>query len=179
MMRAWLALPVLSLWTLGAIAADNGFYVGVSVGQAGVEVTDDLSGLDLDDEDTGFKGIVGFRPLDFIGFELNYVDLGSPSTDFAGTSVEISSTGLDVFVVGFITLPVVDIFAKVGFIAWDAELASPAFGTVSESGEDLAYGAGVQLKFGSASVRAEYEIFDISDLEDANMISLGFTWTFL
>lgn len=178
-MRAWLALPALSLWTLGAMAADNGFYVGASVGQAGVEASDDLTGFELDDEDNGFKAIVGFRPLDFIAFEVNYVDLGSPSDDLGGVPVQLETQGLDGFVVGILPVPFVDIFAKVGFILWDAELSSPAFGTLEDDGEDFAYGAGVQLKFGSAAVRAEYEVFDISDFDDVNMISLGFTWTFL
>lgn len=179
MTRAWLAIPVLSLSAFGALAADNGFYVGAGIGQAGVDARDDVTGLEIDDEDNGFKAIAGFRPLDFLAFEVNYVDLGNPKDDFGGVAVELETTGLDGFVVGLIALPLVDIYGKVGFILWDAELSSPGFGSVDDSGEDLAYGAGVQVHFGSAAVRAEYELFDISDLDEISMISVGFTWTFL
>jgi OOP family OmpA-OmpF porin len=180
MARAWLALPVLTLSAFGAMAADNGFYVGAGIGQAGVEARDDLTGLELDDEDNGYKAIVGFRPLDFLAFEVNYVDLGNPQDSFQGTDIELDAKGLDAFVVGLIPLPLVDIYGKLGFIAWDAELSAEGFGSLADdSGEDFAYGAGVQVRFGSAAVRAEYEAFDIGDLDDVNMISLGFTWTFL
>jgi hypothetical protein len=45
------------------LAADNGIYLGASVGQANLEV-DDLAGLsaaDFDGEDTAFKLIAGIR----------------------------------------------------------------------------------------------------------------------
>jgi Outer membrane protein beta-barrel domain len=180
MTRAWLALPVLSLSAFGAMAADNGFYLGAGIGQAGIEAQDDVTGLELDDEDNGYKAIVGFRPLDFLAFEVNYVDLGNPEDEFQGTTFDVDAKGLDAFVVGLFPLPLVDIYGKLGFISWDTKLSAEGFGTLADdSGEDLAYGAGVQVHFGSAAVRAEYEVFEIGDLDDVNMISLGFTWTFL
>lgn len=180
MKRAWLTLPALSLSALGAMAADNGLYVGGSIGQGNVESRDEVSGFEIDGEDNGFKGIVGFRPLDFLAFEINYVDLGNPDDTFLGTKVELEATGLDAFVVGLIPLPFMDIFGKVGFIAWDAELSASGFGTLAkDDGEDPAYGLGLQFRFGSAAIRAEYEVFDIDDVDDVNMLSLGVTWTFL
>jgi hypothetical protein len=38
---------------------------------------------------------------------------------------------------------------------------------------------GVQFRLLSLAVRAEYEMFDIDDLEDANFLSIGVTYTFL
>src|SRR5687767_14405655 len=98
MMRA-LAGTALLLLAGTATAADNGIYIGGSIGQANVEVEDDIA--DFDGDDTGFKVIAGIRPLDFLGFELNYVDLGAPEEG----GVEVDATGIDAFAVGFLPLP--------------------------------------------------------------------------
>ncbi|MGH8189139.1 MAG: outer membrane beta-barrel protein, partial [Steroidobacteraceae bacterium] len=58
-----------------ALAADNGFYLGLSVGQANIEVDDvTLSGEDFDADDTGYKLIAGIRPLDWLAVEASYVN---------------------------------------------------------------------------------------------------------
>lgn len=172
MMRA-LAGTALLLAGGAAAAADNGIYLGGSIGQANVEVQDDVA--DFDSDDTGFKVIAGIRPLDFLGFELNYVDLGKPEE----SGIEVDATGIDAFAVGFLPLPLVDLFAKVGVVSWDSSISIGGVEVADESGEDLAYGVGAQARFGSIAVRAEYEVFDIDDTDDVNMISLGLTWTFL
>jgi opacity protein-like surface antigen len=162
-----------------ATAADNGVYIGGSIGRANVDIEDEDIGFELDSDDNGFKAIVGVRPLDFLGFEANYVDLGNPSESIGGIDVEADATGIDAFVVGFLALPVVDIFIKGGMISWDASLSVDGTELAEDSGEDLAYGLGVQGRFGSIAVRAEYERFEIEDLDDVNLLSLGITWTFL
>ena len=73
-----------------------------------------------------------------------------------------------------------DVFAKLGAVNWDAELSAPGTGfSGSDDGTDLMYGAGVQFRVWSLSFRGEYEIFDVSDADTVDMISLGVTWTFL
>lgn len=181
MIRATIAALTFSLATLPAFAADNGFYLGAAVGQAGVKSDDiDLGGGfvdDFDGEDTGFKAIVGFRPLDFLAFEANYVDLGTADDDVLGVPVEADTTGIDAFVVGILPISMVDLFGKVGVIFWDQDVDVGGF-DASDDGNDLAYGVGVQLRFGSLAGRLEYERFDFEDI-DVDMISLGLTWTFL
>ena len=58
---------------LPAVAADNGFYLGGSVGQANLKIDDLIGGLlpddDFDGDDTGFKLIAGIRPLDWLAVE--------------------------------------------------------------------------------------------------------------
>ena len=76
----------------------------------------------------------------------------------------------------------VDVFAKGGLISADTSIKNRNFGnlkTFKKDGTDLAYGVGVQFRLLSLSVRAEYEKFDIDDVKDANMLSLGVTYTFL
>ena len=57
-------LAALSLASLPAVAADNGFYLGASVGQSGVEVDEVVDGFDLDYDasTTAYKIIAGWRP---------------------------------------------------------------------------------------------------------------------
>lgn len=179
MVRVLAAVIALFAMAASAFAADNGVYIGGSIGQANVEIEDDDVGLDFESDDNGFKAIVGVRPLDFLGFEVNYVDLGNPQETIGGVDIETDATGIDAFVVGFIALPVVDIFAKAGMISWDASVSVDGTELADDSGEDLAYGVGVQGRFGSIAVRAEYERFEIEDIDDVNLLSLGITWTFL
>lgn len=182
MLRAVLTVSLLAIGATqasSALAADNGIYIGGSVGQANIKDREDVTGLELDGDDTGFKAIVGFRPLDFLGFELNYVDLGQSQDTVAGIDLTADAKGIDAFAVGFIGLPFMDLFAKAGVIAWDAEVSAAGLGSLSDDGQDFAWGLGAQVRFGSAAIRAEYEKFEIGDLDDVNLISVGFTWTFL
>jgi OOP family OmpA-OmpF porin len=164
----------------GVQAADNGIYIGAGLGQATVEVDDVAFDRDLDGEDLGYKVIAGIRPLDWLAFEANYVNFGEPDDTVAGVRLRTEGYGLSAFAVGLLAAGPVDLFAKAGVVSWDFELNSPDFGKLGEDdGTDLAYGAGVQFRLLSLGVRAEYEIFDIEDLGDANMISVSLTYTFL
>src|SRR5687768_14692627 len=71
-----------------AQAADNGFYLGAGISQANTELSIEDFGSD-DVDDNGFKLIAGFRPLDFLAVEANYMDLGGDSED--GTSIDSSA----------------------------------------------------------------------------------------
>ena len=82
---ALLALPVLP-----AVAADNGFYLGASVGQANLKI-DDLTNerfrTTISTPTTlAFKLIAGMRPLDWLGVEAAYVNFGEPEDTVLGRS---------------------------------------------------------------------------------------------
>ncbi|HEY6641664.1 outer membrane beta-barrel protein [Povalibacter sp.] len=171
LLAAALAGPALLLGP-GAQAADNGFYLGAGVGQANVDI--DAGPVDVDGDDTGFKLIAGFRPLDFLAVELNYIDFGKVKD--AGAQVDVSA--IAAFAVGFLPVGPVDLYAKAGVANSDASLSSP-FGGADSDSTDFAYGVGVQLRFLSLSARLEYEKFDLDDVDDLNMLTLGFTYTFL
>jgi hypothetical protein len=70
------------------------------------------------------------------------------------------------------------VFGKLGIISWDAELTVSGADFGTEDDQDTAYGVGVSFGLGSLQLRAEYEMFDISDIEDLYMLSAGFVYTF-
>ena len=167
---------VLASAATAAQAADKGFYVGLSLGQATTkDVTDDF---EFDADDLGFKGFLGFRLLDHFGIEGSYVDFGSPSDEVDGFDIDADSNAVDVFAVGFIPVTTFDLFGKVGFVNWNSDFDIPDLDfSDDDDGTDLAYGLGAQFRLGSAAIRAEWERFDIGD--HADMISVGVSWTFL
>lgn len=170
------ALGALMLLGCGgaASAADQGIYVGGSIGRADVDLRTDS--VRIDDDDTAFKLIGGLRLLDSFGIEASYVNLGKVKDAGLSTKTE----GLSAFAVGFVPVGPVDLFAKAGLYRWDTKVDSDTVGRlVSRDGTDFAYGLGVQFRLLSLSVRAEYEVFDVDSAEDLNMLSLGLTYTFL
>jgi hypothetical protein len=176
MRNAFLLMALLGFGST-AMAADNGIYVGGSLGQANVEI-DEIDGfpIDIDGDDTGFKVIAGIRPLDWLGIEANYVNFG----EVEDNGLEIDADGISAFAVGFLAAGPVDLFAKGGLISWDSSIGLEGFsGERSDDGTDFAYGVGAQFRVWSLAVRAEYEIFDLDDVEELNMISVGLTFTFL
>jgi hypothetical protein len=159
-------------------------YIGASLGQSDVSINSH-SNLNLpgfDGKDTAYKIIAGLRPLDWLGVEVNYVDLGKPDDNSVRigtttTSLEARTNGVSGFVVGFAAVGPVDIFAKAGMINWDATISTRGARLTKSDGTDLAYGVGAQFRLLSLAFRAEYERFELEDR--ANMLSIGATWTFL
>jgi hypothetical protein len=72
-----------------------------------------------------------------------------------------------------------DLYARVGAINWDAHVNAPNIGVrASDSGWDLGYGLGAQLRFNKLGLRAEYERFDVSNWDKVDLISVGVTFSF-
>jgi hypothetical protein len=158
-----------------AVAADNGIYLGAAVSQSRVDF--DVNNVNLDGDDTKYKLIAGIRPLDWLAVEVNYVDFGA--VDSPAVTQELK--GYDAFAIGLLEIGIVDFYAKAGLIRWDQDFDFANVATIdqSDSGTDAAYGAGVQVHLGSLSLRGEFEKFDLGDHTNAELISIGLTWTFL
>ena len=176
--------------TLGsgsALAVDNGIYVGASVGESSIEsdLNPSLPNADFDEGDTAYKLNVGWRILDWVAIEANYVDLGTPKdtlqdSDENDVELEFDADGINFSGLLFLPVGPVDLFARAGFISWDAKLSATGVGEIgSDDGMDFSYGAGAQFRVWSLSLRAEYERFDISAADTVDMVSLGVMWTFL
>lgn len=173
-MRKAVLATALLLTSGATFAADNGLYLGASLGQANLDI--DQRPIQIDSDDTGFKFIAGLRPLDWFAVEASYVNFGEPESGALAANVD----GISAFGVFFVPAGPIDLFVKGGLISFDSSVEIDGFGDIyREDGTDLAYGAGLQFRLLSLGIRAEYERFDIDDVEDANMISIGVTYTFL
>ena len=178
-------VAILAVAAIPAAAADNGFYLGASIGGSSIKVSDfdeDFGDLNFSDGDFAYKLFAGYRFMSFLGVEAGYVDLGSPSDNVGDDiNVKIGVDGWDAFAVGFLPIGPVDVFAKLGLISWDADIRA-AFEDIvehdSDDGTDVAWGLGVALRLGSLAVRAEGERFELGDADEVYMFSVGATFTF-
>lgn len=175
------AMAVLGAFALAAAAtpaqaADNGFYLGAGITQTTFDI-DDIGSGELDDN--SFKIIAGFRPLNWLAFEANYIDLGGESDeDFSFDASAFTASALAIAEFG-----VIDVYARAGFANWRTDASVDDLGSASDDGWEPTFGVGVGAHFGSLGVRAEYEQFSadmFDELEaDVDTISLSFTYTFL
>lgn len=173
-MRKAILATALLVASTATMAADNGIYLGASLGDANIDIQQGIAQVDSDD--TGFKFIAGLRPLDWFAVEANYVNFGEAEQG----QLAANTDGISAFGVFFLPVGPVDLFVKGGLITFENTVELDGFGDIyREDGTDLAYGVGVQFRLLSLGVRAEYEKFDIDDVEDANMLSIGVTYTFL
>src|SRR2546430_6650367 len=122
-----------------ACAADPlGFYVGAGIGHSQVPNDVQFAGasgaLGLSGSATGWKAIVGIRPLSIIGAEAEYLDFGS-ATGSASIPPTVTTAGLNatgdshpkapaIFAMGYlpIPLPYLVILAKAGLAELKASL---------------------------------------------------------
>jgi opacity protein-like surface antigen len=179
-----------TLVALGAFAgtsafADNegGLYLGAGIGQFNVEIDDvvDVPSTveSFDGDDTAYKVFAGWRFNPYIGIELDYVDLGGPDDEVEDVRVEAEINGIAPYLIGTLPLGPIELFGKVGYYFYDVELNAENIGSVDDSNEDLVYGAGIGLTlFGHLHARLEYEIIDISEVDDANALWLSGAWRF-
>jgi hypothetical protein len=167
----------------------SGFYVGGGVGQfnAGIDDVDDVDATvdDWDDDDTAYKFFAGYRMNRFLGFELDYINLGEPSGAVVpGFNVDASVDGFAPYVVGTLPLgPYFEVYGRLGYYFYDANVGmeDAVNGRVEfdEESEDLVYGAGIGASIGEKfNVRFEYERFDLQGLDDADALWLTAGWRF-
>ncbi|MGH8318242.1 MAG: outer membrane beta-barrel protein [Steroidobacteraceae bacterium] len=201
------------LLTLGALPAagfaqtDNplGFYIGAAYGQADIRAN--LGGLtpsgaaplgEFSGTHSAYQGMLGIRPVSFLGAEITYMDFGQISSGpGAGgsypTAVQVSQKGEAAFALLYLPVPVIDVYVKAGLsrITTDmsATYALPGVGTceidhpncalyvVRRTPTDVsfAYGAGLQWKLGQWAVRGEYQRFSAAGA-NPSLFSIGMTY---
>ena len=160
-------------------AADSGFYLGGSVGNAGVDVEFDPQLPSFDETDNAYKLFAGYNfqlTALSLGIEGAYNNFGKPSADFEGVSLAIEPTGFTVFGVAALGLGPVDVFGKVGYLAWDYDAIEDGE-IFSDDGSDTGYGVGLRFNVGSIQIRGEYEVYEV-DEADLSMVSVGIAYRF-
>lgn len=190
MMGKWLVLcvAVVLILAAGPASAKNGFYVGGSFGQTTLKINDidlDLDGFDYKADTTSYKVIVGYRFMGFLAVEGSYIDFGNLRDSYDGesdpVSIETDLKGFDAVAMGMLPLGIADIFIKAGFVRWDADIQALIGDIIeldSNSGTDMVFGLGGQVRFKAFAARLELEYFDIADADSVYLISIGATYTF-
>ena len=164
-----------ALAVAGPVSAKNGFYLGASLGQASLKIDDlelEIEAFDYKDDTTSYKIIAGYRFMGFLAVEGSFVDFGNFKDGTQGegepVSLETKLKGFDAFAMGMLPLGIADLFVKVGVVSWDADITR-AIGEItsfgSDSGTDMVYGLGAQVRFKGLAVRGEVEYFDIAEAD--------------
>lgn len=161
-----------------ASAAEVGGYFGVAAGQTdadlGVSDFDDgsITSGSVDDTDTGTKLFGGYKFTENVAIEGGFVDLGEVT--FTGVSngfgflygagpvaFDIEADGLFVAGVFGTTFNKGAVFAKIGFMMWDAEATlvdSDGVFSADDDGTDLMFGLGGEWHVNDRiAIRAEFE----------------------
>ena len=175
-------LPLVGLALLPVPAlADSGFYIGAAAGGATQDI--ELGGPpEIEEDDTAFKAFGGYKfdmSVVDLSVELGYVDFGEAEISTAAGEVVFDPTGVSLWGVAGFELGPVDLFAKLGVIAWDLETTTFA-GSVNDDGTDFGFGLGAGFDIGKVQIRGEYELYDTSnaDVTMLSMLSLGVVYHF-
>ena len=178
--HALLPLAALVLFPLSAVA-DDGFYIGAAAGGATQDI--EIGGPpELEEDDTAFKVFGGYQfdtPILDLSVEVGYADFGTAEISTGAGEIVFDPTGINLWGLAGFELGPVDLFAKVGVIAWDTEATTFA-GKVSDDGTAFGLGMGAGFDIGKVQIRGEYELYDPSDTEVSmlSMISLGVVYRF-
>lgn len=210
------AMSALSL-SANAQEETSGFYFGAFGGQSSYDVgsvddvdeaivstVDFLGGFaeinesSLDEKDTSFGVVAGYRFNSYFGLEVGYVDLGAAEYSAEGVinvggptlgfeaDASFEASGPTASVVGMLPLSeAFDLYGKAGIFFSDMELKVGVEGegdTISGSSEDTLVGVGAAWRVGETwAVNFEFTRFmDVGDEEetgegDIDQLALGFT----
>jgi OOP family OmpA-OmpF porin len=121
----------------------------------------------------------GYKFTPNFAVEGAWIDLGEISASGGGATITGEVDGLQLAAVGMFPInPQFGVFGKVGVYMWDATVSAPGFGSVSDDGSDIMFGAGVNWNFAQRfGLRAEWERFDI-DGDDVDFLSVGVQFNF-
>jgi hypothetical protein len=181
--RALAIRAAFAAFLLGAappqVQAADGFYIGADIGAATLREEIDTETLDTDD--ASYKAFIGYRfdaiPVIDLAIEAAYTDFGRPSQNLNGQDARLKLTGPSVAGLLIFPLGPIDLYGKGGWISWKSE-ASSGGSTSSTSGTDTFYGAGIGFYLWKIGIRAEYERFQIKDIDRVEMVSLSALFQF-
>jgi OOP family OmpA-OmpF porin len=176
-------------------ADDSGLYIGAGLGNFSLDSQGIFNGKDFDGSDIGFKVLGGYKFMEYLAIEVEYIDGGEPDDNYNVGNESPGRLRGDVGVTGFVgsavgILPIsesFDLFAKAGFIMWDADGDYKVFngdttlerGSFNGDGTDFAWAVGgTWYIMDELGLRAEYQGFEISDFNSVDFASASVVWHF-
>jgi opacity protein-like surface antigen len=169
---------------ISGFAQGPSVYLGGSVGSSFVQTKPlDIPGEELkiekiDKNGFAYKVYAGVKLLRFLGAEGGYRSLGTIKDTKLGTEVESNTKGFDLFAKGTLDLTMLEVFAKAGYFFWNSEVSIAEIKDKTNA-NDFAWGVGAGLKLGNITVRAEWEQFNVEDLDKVAMLTAGVTFSLM
>jgi len=160
----------------------SGFYLGVGLGDFSTDVDslDDV-GVDLDKDTDAAKAFIGWRVNRALALQLDYFDLdksdGSALLDLPKGKSDLRGASASLVA----TLPVgpLELFVKGGWMAYELKVRRHDSVVFDKRETEPIYGGGIGFTiFKRFALRAEYEVFDIGEIEDAEAAWLTAAWRF-
>lgn len=181
-------LTIVALLALaGPAIAQEGLYLGGSVGVAQYKDTCKRANVPCDDQDDAWRLFAGYQFSRHWSAELGYADLGEVAGAGALGSFSLEAKGWDLSALGSIPLAGgLSAFGRLGVYRLRTTLdqAGPGFGTVHEAITDtgFTYGAGLGYTLWRIGLRAEWQRYQnvgssIND-EDVDVFSFGALFRF-
>jgi len=179
------ALLCASLAASAAVQADDilGLYVGAGAGQSTVR----QDYYQINAHELGWKVLAGWRPISLVSAEVEYVDFGGKSATYAPSpppyTVDTKSHATAAYAVLYppVPLPYLAVYGKVGVarVTQKTDVScTPSCGPgESTNNNGLAWGLGMQFKFGVPAARIEWENFH-GEQGNAALISVALTLNF-
>lgn len=168
------------LFALPAHAAD-GLYLGGGIGVATFKDNLDTGGS-FDANDAAYRVFAGWRfdlvPIIDVAVEAAYTDFGKPSQNVAPSGdARFKLHGPSVAGLLIFPLGPLDLYGKAGML--DAKLERNVGGTTtSSSGTSGFYGAGIGFYLWKVGIRAEYERYQVKDVDRVQMLSVNALFQF-
>lgn len=163
-------------------AAAGKLYVGAGAGSSSAELQGGSSQIDFDD--TGYIGYVGYRVLRNLSAELSYTDFGSPDATVGTTSYDAKLKVAALWAVGVLMLtPNVELYGRLGYGAWDSSVevrdgvAPPT--TTDADGTDLGWGAGLGYNLTPRwGIELDWHNYDLEDAGGVDFTALSARYRF-
>jgi hypothetical protein len=174
---------------LASAPASAELYVGGAIGDGTIETSENFEGgsINFDESDFAYRIFGGYMFSQYLGVEVAYLDLGSPSQRFGFDGGEAGTVNIDfkaeltgISAQGVLAYPfdVFEVFAKLGIVSYEAKVEARDAGAgqslnLDDDGEELAYGIGARYNVGNFALRADWDIIDAGDVDDVSMWSIG------
>jgi hypothetical protein len=179
------AVAVTALSISCADAADSGLYIGAGYGQAYVQDKPDNPAapgtIDFSSNSGASQVFIGYRlraiPLVDFAAEAGYSDFGKASETVQGQNVQYKLRGEQVSGLAILPLGPLDFYGKVGAMYWtsDKDIGET---TSSKTGTNAFYGAGMGFKVWKLGVRAEYDYYDVPNIDRVQSYSASVLFFF-
>ena len=174
-----LATILLAGLGMAEVRAADGLYLGAGVGVA--TFRDEVNTETFDSDDVAYRAFVGWRfdviPLIDLAVEAAYTDFGRPSQTLSGQEASFTLRGPSLAGLLIVPLGPVDFYGKAGMLEWKSDRSVSGTAT-SRSGTDPFYGVGAGFYLWKIGFRAEYERFQIKDVDRVEMLSVNALFQF-